>query len=171
MAGYGWARDVANDRLDIEVAGTTVAQLTTTAFTLPTLVGLTITNGSLAITAGGLTVTAGRMRETLTRVNVDSRHATLSAATVKSGILVHTTEVGGGNVTMDTAANYIANIPLTENGQTAICYYMNDGNQTATFAIATGSTIAHVGQTVATNQGSIVMIRRTSGTACVLYHV
>jgi len=171
MAGYGWARDVANDRLDIEVAGTTVTQLTTTGFTLPSSVGLTITNGSLAITAGGLTVSAGRLRETLTRVNVDSRHATLPASTFAAGILVHTTADGAGNVTLGAATDLIADIPLTEDGQTAICYYMNDGNQTATFAVATGTTIAHVGQTVATNQGAIVMIRRASATTCVMYHV
>lgn len=48
MAGFGWARDVANSRLDVEVAGTTTAQITTSNFAIPS--GVTLqTVGSLDV--------------------------------------------------------------------------------------------------------------------------
>jgi hypothetical protein len=180
MAGYGWARDVANNRLDIEVAGTTVAQLTTTALTLPSDVssGLTVTAGGLTVTAGGLTVTAGgiyvaagRITETLTAVDDNSQNMTLAAADILAGINVHTSTGGGGTVTVDTAANIISGVPLANDDQCVVSYYVNDGDQTATFAVASGTTIADTGNTVLINEAAVLLWRRTSSSAVVLYMV
>ncbi len=61
MSGFGFRRDIANSRLDVEVAGVDVLRMTTTAITIPTAIssGLTIVAGGLALTAGDLTFTAG----------------------------------------------------------------------------------------------------------------
>tara|TARA_R110000737_G_scaffold349873_1_gene387201 strand:- start:830 stop:1129 length:300 start_codon:yes stop_codon:yes gene_type:complete len=93
---------------------------------------------------------------------------TLAAEDIKGGINVHTSVTGGGTVTADTAANIIAKVPLTEDGQCIVSYYVNDGNQTATFAVAAGTTITNVANTVATNEAATLIWRRTSATAVVL---
>ncbi len=61
MSGFGFRRDIANSRLDIEVAGVDVLRITTTAVTIPAAItsGLTIVAGGFTATAGGVTVTAG----------------------------------------------------------------------------------------------------------------
>jgi hypothetical protein len=109
-----------------------------------------------------------RVTEVLTVVDDDSRNMTLAAEDIKGGINVHTTVTGGGTVTVDTAANIIAKVPLTADGQAITSYYVNDGNQTATFAVATGTTITNVANTVATNEAATLIWRRTSATAVVL---
>ena len=93
---------------------------------------------------------------------------TLAVADIKAGINIHTTVSGGGTVTCDTGANIIAGIPLTADNQCVVSYYINDGNQTATFAVASGTTIANVANTVATNEAAILVWRRTSSSAVVL---
>jgi hypothetical protein len=112
-----------------------------------------------------------RVTEVLTVTDDDSRHMTLAAEDIKGGINVHTSVTGGGTVTADTAANIIAKVPLTEDGQCIVSYYVNDGDQTATFAVASGTTIADVGNTVLTNESAVLLWRRTSATAVVLYIV
>jgi len=109
-----------------------------------------------------------RITEILTVTDDDSRHMTLAAEDIKGGINVHTSVTGGGTVTADTAANIIAKVPLTEDGQCIVSYYVNDGNQTATFAVASGTTITNVANTVATNEAATLIWRRTSATAVVL---
>ena len=112
-----------------------------------------------------------RVTEILTVTDDDSQDMTLAAEDIKKGINVHTSATGGGTVTVDTAANIISKIPLTEDGQSIVSYYINDGDQTATFAVATGTTIADVGNTVLTNEAAVLLWRRTSATAVVLYVV
>jgi hypothetical protein len=126
---------------------------------------------TVTITANGLALAQGRMSETLTVVDDDSQHMTLAAADVAAGINVHTTATGGGTVTTDTAVNYVANIPLTTNNQCVISYYINDGDQTATFAAGSGVTLADVGNTVLTNEAAVLLWRRVSATAVTLYVV
>ena len=109
-----------------------------------------------------------RITEILTVTDDDSRHMTLAAEDIKGGINVHTSVTGGGTVTADTAANIIAKVPLTEDGQCIVSYYVNDGDQTATFAVASGTTITNVANTVATNEAATLIWRRTSATAVVL---
>jgi len=112
-----------------------------------------------------------RVTEILTVTDDDSQDMTLAAEDIKKGINVHTSATGGGTVTVDTAANIISKIPLTEDGQSIVSYYINDGDQTATFAVATGTTIADVGNTVLTNEAAVLLWRRTSATTVVLYVV
>jgi hypothetical protein len=46
-----------------------------------------------------------------------------------------------------------------------VCYYVNDGNQTATFDGGTGVTIVDATQTVATKKSAILLFYRVSATA------
>ena len=123
-------------------------------------------------TRGGTSATKvqnlNRVTEVLTVTDDDARHMTLAAEDIKGGINVHTTVTGAGTVTCDTAANIIDKVPLTADGQCIVSYYVNDGNQTATFAVASGTTITNVANTVATNEAATLIWRRTSATAVVL---
>ena len=126
-------------------------------------------------TRGGTSATKvqnlNRVTEVLTLTDDDSQNMTLAAEDIKGGINVHTSTSGGGTVTCDTAANIISKVPLTEDDQCIVSYYINDGDQTATFAVASGTTIADVGNTVLTNESAVLLWRRTSATAVVLYIV
>jgi hypothetical protein len=114
-------------------------------------------------------IRAGRVTEILTAVDDNTQSFTLAAADILAGINVHTTTSGGGTVTVDTAANIIANVPLEKDNECITSYYINDGNQTATFAVATGTTIANVANTVLTNEAAVLIWRRTSATTVKLY--
>jgi hypothetical protein len=118
-----------------------------------------------------VTTRSGRNTEILTVVDDDSRHMTLAAADILAGINVHTSTTGGGTVTTDTAANIIANVPLGKDNESITSYYINDGDQTATFAGGTGVTVADTGNTVLTNEAAVLVWRRTSSTAVTLYIV
>ena len=120
------------------------------------------------IQESGVAVLSGRLTETLTGVDDDSQNMTLAVADIVAGINIHTSVSGGGTVTCDTGANIIAGVPLTADNQCVVSYYINDGNQTATFAVASGTTIANVANTVATNEAAILVWRRTSSSAVVL---
>ncbi len=118
-----------------------------------------------------VTTRSGRNTEILTVVDDDSRHMTLAAADILAGINVHTSATGGGTVTTDTAANIIANVPLGKDNESITSYYINDGDQTGTFAGGTGVTVADTGNTVLTNEAAVLVWRRTSSTAVTLYIV
>jgi len=118
-----------------------------------------------------VTTRSGRNTEILTVVDDDSQNMTLAAADILAGINVHTSTSSGGTVTTDTAANIIANVPLGKDNESITSYYINDGDQTATFAGGTGVTIADTGNTVLTNEAAVLVWRRTSSTAVTLYIV
>ena len=118
-----------------------------------------------------VTTRSGRTTEILTAVDDDSRHMTLAAADILAGINVHTSATGGGTVTTDTAANIIANVPLGKDNESITSYYINDGDQTCTFAGGTGVTVADTGNTVLINEAAVLVWRRTSSTAVTLYIV
>lgn len=103
--------------------------------------------------------------------DVNAQHNSLTGAQLASGLVVHTSVTGGGNITMDTAANIIANCGLGIDGDTVWCIYINDGNQTLTFVTNTGITLADSGQTIASNESAIVFVKRTSSTTCTVYVV
>lgn len=190
---YGVHRDVANARVALNYAGTrrfhvnasgaaingtfttSGAQTITSGGLTVTSGGVTVTAGGVAITAGGLLVTAGRIREVMTATDVDAQNNTFTVAQIVGGIVVHTSVTGGGTVTTDTAANIIAgsggNGALTADGQTIMCWYINDGTQVCTFAGGTGVTIADAGQTLAADESALVLFRRDSGTTVTMYHV
>ena len=112
-----------------------------------------------------------RVTEILPVTNDDSQNMTLAAEDIKGGINVHTSATGGGTVTTDTSAKIIAKVPLTEDGQAITSYYVNDGDQTATFAAGTGVTLGDVGNTVLINEAAVLVWLRTSATAVTLYKV
>ncbi len=98
--------------------------------------------------------------EGMTRVDVDSQNATLPAATLASGFLVHTSATGGGTLTVDTGANLDTAFPDWQIGETMRCHYLNDGNQTVTLTGDTGTT-ALSAQTIATLQGRTIWVLKT----------
>jgi hypothetical protein len=176
----GWKWDADNSRLAVYVDGTEVAYFDDSGSYLTIASGLTVTSGGLTVTAGGATitaggllVTAGRIREVLTPTDVDAQDNTLVVAQIAGGIVVHTSVTGAGTVTTDTAANIIAGSSgvgaLTANGQCIACYYINDGDQTLTFAGGTDVTVADTGQTIAAHEAALLIFRRTSATAVTLY--
>jgi len=105
---------------------------------------------------------------TMSATNVDAQNNTITAAQIAGGLVVHTSVTGAGTATSDTAANLVAAL-LGANDDCVACYYVNDGDQTVTFAGGTGVTVADAGQTVAENESAILIFRRTSATAVSLY--
>jgi hypothetical protein len=99
----------------------------------------------------------------LTRVDVDAQNATLPAATLAKGFLVHTSATGAGTLTVDTGSNLDSAFPEWQIGETMECHYLNDGNQTVTLTGATGST-ALSAQTIATLQGRRIVFLKTAAT-------
>ncbi len=165
MAGYGFHRDIGNSELDIQVAGTAIAAMGTSTITLGSSVGVTVTDTGLIVTAGGLAITAGRMRETTSEADLNAQDGTILAADILEGIFIHTSTTGQGTITMDTAANIISGVPLSSDGESVICYFINDGNQTVDFATAGSCTVVNTSATVLINGGALMVFNRTSGTA------
>lgn len=145
----GWRNDPDNSRLEIVYENTKVGH----------------------INANGIYHEAGRITDSLTVVLDTAQTMTIAAADILAGINVFTSETGAATATVDTAANIIAGVPLTEDDQCVISYFVNDGTQTVTFATASGTTIADVTNTVLINEAAILLWRRTSSTAVVLYVV
>ncbi len=145
----GWHNDPDNSRLEIVYESTKVGH----------------------ITAGGLYNEAGRCTESLTVVDDDATSFTLAAADILAGINVHTSVTGAGTVTTDTAANIIADLPLTEDNQAVKSYYINDGNQTVTFAGGDSVTVADTGNTVLINESAVLLWRRVTSSTVTLYIV
>ena len=104
----------------------------------------------------------------LTRVDVDAQNATLPAATLAAGLLVHTSETGGGTVTVDTADNLDAAFPEWQIGETMECHYQNDGDQTVTLTGATGTTRVSA-QTIATLQGRLIVFLKTAANTYIVW--
>ena len=97
----------------------------------------------------------------ITRVDVDSQNATLPAATLLSGFLVHTSVTGAGTLTVDTGANLDTAFPEWQVGEVYSCFYLNDGTQTVTLTGDTGTTAASA-QTIATLQGRMIRFLKTA---------
>lgn len=97
----------------------------------------------------------------VTRVDVDAQNATLPAATLASGFIVHTSATAGGTLTVDTGANLDTAFPEWQIGEVRSCYYLNDGNQTVTLTGDTGTT-ALSAQTIATLQGRQIRFLKTA---------
>lgn len=106
--------------------------------------------------------------EGLTRVDIDAQNATLPASTLASGLLVHTSAVGGGTVTMDTATNLDAAFPDWQIGETMRCHYVNDGTQTVTLTGNTGVTRVSA-MTIATLQGCTIVHLKTAASTYIVW--
>lgn len=108
-----------------------------------------------------LTLSAIGPGQEVTRVDVDAQNATLPAATLLSGFLVHTSASAGGTLTVDTGANLDTAFPEWQIGEVYSCFYLNDGTQTVTLTGATGTT-ALSAQTIATLQGRMIRFLKTA---------
>jgi len=106
--------------------------------------------------------------EGLTRVDVDAQNADLLAATLASGLLVHTSTTGGGTLTVDTATNLDAAFPDWQINETMRCHYQNDGNQTVTLTGNTGVTRVSA-QTIATLQGRTIVFLKTAASTYIVW--
>lgn len=120
-------------------------------------------NGALIFAIGPNGISKG-----LTRVDVDAQNATLLAATLASGLLVHTSTTGGGTLTVDTAANLDAAFPEWQIGETMECHYVNDGDQTVTLTGDTGTTRVSA-QTIATLQGRRIIFLKTAASTYIVW--
>lgn len=120
--------------------------------------------------SGGIVVNGPRFG-VATITDVDAQNNTLTAAQMLAGLVVHTSATGGGTVTLDTGANIKAAIPqLNTAGRTLDMLYVNDGNQTLTFAnAASGTTVGNVAQTVATNESVLLRFVCTADATYVCY--
>lgn len=106
--------------------------------------------------------------EGMTRVDVDAQNATLPAATLASGLLVHTSVTGGGTLTVDTATNLDEAFPEWQIGETMRCHYVNDGNQTVTLTGNTGVTRVSA-MTIATLQGATIVFLKTAASTYIVW--
>jgi hypothetical protein len=117
------------------------------------------------------TIGSLRLHEYLTVTNVDAQDNTLSAAQIAGGIVVHTSEVGGGTVTFDTAVNIIAAFPGMAIGDSVKCYYINDGTEVLTLAVAAGTSILDVAQTITANEAAVIVILMTAAATVTAYTI
>lgn len=123
------------------------------------------------VTADSLVVGSVPIYDT-TLSDIDAQNGTITAARLASGLIVHTSTTGGGTATLDTGANIGSGIPLLNTaGRTLLCVYVNDGDQTVTFAGDTGTTIADTGQTVAANESCLLVVRCTAANTFTVYLV
>lgn len=106
--------------------------------------------------------------EGLVREDQDAQNATLLAATMAKGLLVHTSTTGGGTLTVDTAANLDAAFPDWQIGDTRRCHYVNDGNQTVTLTGATGTTRV-AATTIAALQGATIVFLKTAASTYIVW--
>jgi hypothetical protein len=112
-----------------------------------------------------------RLHEYLTVTNVDAQDNTLTAAQIAGGIVVHTSEVGGGTVTLDTGVNIIAAFPGLAIGDSVKCYYINDGTEVLTLAVGVGTAILDVAQTITANEAAVLVILMDSATTVTVYTI
>lgn len=128
-----------------------------------------LVNGALKATIDS----AGRFSEYLGVTDYTTAgNWTITPAALAGGIITRDPNGSARTDTFDTAANIIAGIPaLSYDGACVCCYYINtaDAAEAITFAVATGLTIANVGQTVAQNESALLVLRRASSTTIVVY--
>ena len=115
---------------------------------------VTATSGNLAITQGNLAITEGVIVEECRESNASSQNITITAEIFKRGMVTHASTSSAGTITIDTAANLISTLGLTENNMTAHCYYVNTGDQDVTMSgTVTGISYADASAKIKENCG------------------
>ncbi len=156
MSGFGFRRDIANSRLDVEVASSNLLQMTATAITIPAAItsGLTIVAGGFTVTAGGVTVTAGGVtyagRSTVDQGGVD--HTTGVTIHAYSGIIT----LANDDLSAGTEARFtVTNNKVAAGDVIALCigdYKDSSGMGTATVEdVAGGSFVVLLSETTGAN--------------------
>ena len=140
-----------------------------------TLTGALASNGDVTLgdaQADKVLINGKLVRGNITRTDVDTETATITAAQFLGGLIVHTTTGTTGTVTMDTAANLISTLELENDGEIATCYYVNDGGQTATITgSSTGVTYITNNIDVITQTSTIIVVLRTGSAAVSVFTV
>lgn len=171
----GWSWDAHNGTLEAYVDGTEALTLNDASPYVTVPNGLTVTAGTVALNNTGGLYVAGPFMPKLTVTDVNAQNNSFTVAQAVAGIVLHTSTTGAGTVTLDTAAHYIAGSSgvgaLTNIGQSLVCYYVNDGDQTLTFADnADGkATVADTGNTIAPNTAATVLIVKTAADSVKCY--
>lgn len=125
-------------------------------------------NGRVSISGPGA-LDRRTVRNLLLTTDATAGNVTLTAAMIAGGLITGA-NTGAQTATFDTAANILAALPVLANdGDTFMGFFVNLGSNTTTFAVATGLTIANIGQTVATLESVALLFRRTSSTTIVVY--
>ena len=148
--------------------------------------GLVTARLGLVATAGGLRVTAGRIVETMTQSDdATGGNTTYTAAMIATGFINRDCAGGSRSDTTDTAAAIIAGTPaLSADGNCIVCYVINTSDAADTITIVggtgvsvfagTAATFSSGGtssQTIAQNEASMLIFRRTSGTTITMYQI
>ena len=76
-----------------------------------------------------------------------------------------------GTVTTDTASNIVSGVPLSADGDCVKVYYVKDGSQDLTFAGGTGVTVQDTGAILASDEGLMLIFRRTGASAVTMYTI
>jgi len=117
---------------------------------------------STTLTATGLVkITNPVLQQTIT--DIDAQNATPTIAQILGGIVVHTSAVGGGTVTVPTGTVMSAGVSGVAVGSTIKWLYYNDGDQTATITAAATHTL--VGGTAAVTTGKHILVTSTNVSA------
>tara|TARA_R110002012_G_scaffold124524_2_gene275646 strand:+ start:159 stop:707 length:549 start_codon:yes stop_codon:yes gene_type:complete len=179
MARVGLARleyllERVDRALDMEASDVTVNTLTSDLGVTVTAGGLLVTAGGLQITAGNLKVHAGRLLEVYTVSDVNTQNHTLTGTNTANGIVVYTSNTGGGDLTIAAASIIAGHVAtgrgaLLTNGEAITCHIINDGDQTITLVAGSGTTLADAGNTIAANESTTLLLRRDSGSAITVY--
>jgi len=132
--------------------------------------GATVTAGDLDVTAGEIHVSTGKVYQAVTVVDDNSKDMTMAAADIVAGINIHTSASSAATVTTDTGAAIIAALGFKAINDSCTSYYINDGNQTVTFAAGDGDVVmGNVANTIPTNSGALLVWRLTAADKVTLY--
>ena len=106
----------------------------------------------------------------ITQTDADSQDHTITAAEFLTGVVVHTSATGAGEITFDTAANLIATLELESDDEVAKCLYINDGDQNVTLNGGSPSGVTYVNNpTIAAEGAATLVVRRTGAAAVSVY--
>ena len=106
----------------------------------------------------------------ITQVDVDTQSHTLTASEFRSGIVVHTSETGAGEITFDTGTALCTTLELQSDNQVATCLYINDGDQDVTLNGGTPAGVTYVNNpTIAAGSAATLVVRRTAANTVSVY--
>ena len=139
-----------------------------------TVSGVTALNGDVTLgnAQGDKVEIAGKLVQgSITQTDIDAQSATLSAANFLTGVVVHTSETGAGEITFDTAANLISTLELEADNEVAKCLYINDGNQNVTLNGGTPAGVTYVNNPTIAAEGAATLVVRRTGSAAVSVYI
>lgn len=140
-----------------------------------TVSGATLLDGDVTLgdaQADKVEIAGKLVQGNITQTDIDTQSHTLLAAQFLTGVFVHTSVTGAGEITFDTAANLISALELEANNEVAKCLYINDGNQNVTLNGGTPSGVTYVNNpTIAAEGAATLVVRRTGSAAVAVYIV